>query len=405
MKAASVTPRSPIAFLAVALAFAINMMGTTLPTAIYRYYQLQYGFTPTIITVIYASYAIGVLGALLLVGNWSDQLGRRRMLLAGLFASAASALMFLLSDGLALLMLGRLLSGISAGIFTGTATVAVIELAPPAWRGQAMLAATASNMLGLGCGPLLSGILVELFPWPMRLPYAAHLALVGVAALVVLGVPETATIPARVKLSIQKISLPAEVRRAFIPAALAGFAGFVVVGFFAAVAPQLIRVVLGFHSGIVTGAIVFLLFACSALGQIVQTVIAARWRQAAGCIGLVVGLICVGLCVPERSLGALLLGTALAGIGQGISFRAGLGEIASAAPAHRRAEVTSSFFVVLYVAISLPVIGLGIAVQLADIQRATLLFVGLTIVLVLIALLLLMREQADTGQDSRVIGD
>jgi MFS family permease len=327
------------------------------------------------------------------------------MLLAGLCASAASALTFLLSDGLALLMLGRLLSGISAGIFTGTATVAVIELAPPAWRGKAMLAATASNMLGLGCGPLLSGILVELFPWPMRLPYAVHLALVGVAALFVFGVPETASIPARVKLGIQRISLPAEVRRAFIPAALAGFAGFVVVGFFAAVAPQLIRVVLGFHSGIVTGAIVFLLFACSAVGQIVQTIIAARWRQAAGCIGLVVGLACVGLCVPEHSLGALLLGTALAGIGQGISFRAGLGEIASAAPAHRRAEVTSSFFVVLYVAISLPVIGLGIAVQLADVQRATLLFVGLTIVLVLIALLLLIREQADTGQDARAIGD
>ena len=99
MKAVSVTPQSPIAFLAVALAFTINMMGTTLPTAVYRYYQLQYGFTPTVITIIYASYAIGVLGALLLVGNWSDQLGRRRMLLAGLCASAASALTFLLSDG------------------------------------------------------------------------------------------------------------------------------------------------------------------------------------------------------------------------------------------------------------------------------------------------------------------
>jgi MFS family permease len=405
MKVASGVPQSPIAFLAVALAFAINMMGTTLPTAIYRYYQLQFGFTPTVVTVIYASYAIGVLGALLLIGNWSDQLGRRRMLLAGLCASAASALTFLLSDGLALLMLGRLLSGISAGIFTGTATVAVIELAPPAWRGKSMLAATASNMLGLGCGPLLSGILVELFPWPMRLPYAVHLALVGVAALAVLGVPETAATPARVKLGIQRISLPVEVRRAFIPAALAGFAGFVVVGFFAVVAPQLIRVVLGFHSGIVTGSIVFLLFACSALGQIVQTIIAARWRQAAGCIGLVVGLMCVGLCVPERSLGALLLGTALAGIGQGISFRAGLGEIASAAPLHRRAEVTSSFFVVLYVAISLPVIGLGIAVQLADVQRATLLFVGLTIVLVLGALLLLMRGQANREQSAAAIGD
>ncbi|MGF6267215.1 MFS family permease [Paraburkholderia youngii] len=405
MKAVSGTPQSPIAFLVVALAFAINMMGTTLPTAIYRYYQQQYGFTSTVITVIYASYAIGVLSALLLVGNWSDQLGRRRMLTAGLFASAASALTFLLSDGLALLMLGRLLSGVSAGIFTGTATVAVIELAPPAWRGKAMLAATASNMLGLGCGPLLSGILVELFPWPRQLPYAVHLALVGIAALAVLSVPETAAIPARVKLGIQRISLPIEVRRAFIPAALAGFAGFVVVGFFAAVAPQLIRIVLGFHSGVVTGAIVFLLFACSACGQIVQTMIAARWRQAAGCVGLVVGLVCVGLCVPQQSLVALLLGTALAGIGQGISFRAGLGEIASAAPAHRRAEVTSSYFVVLYVAISLPVIGLGIAVQVAGIQRATLLFVGLTIIVVLIALLILMRGQANREPVAHTIGD
>jgi hypothetical protein len=76
-----------------------------------------------------------------------------------------------------------------------------------------------------------------------------------------------------------------------------------------------------------------------------------------------------------------------------------------AGPAHRRAEVTSSFFVVPYVAKSLPVIGLGIAVQLAGIQRATLLFVGLTIVIVLIALLLLMRGQANREPDVHAIGD
>lgn len=386
--------QSVTAFLAVVMAFLINMMGTTLPTAVYRYYQLQYGFTATVITVIYACYAIGVLGALLIVGNWSDQLGRRRMLLAGLCASAASAVTFLLSHGQSGLMLGRLLSGVSAGIFTGTATVAVIELAPPAWRKHATLAATASNMLGLGCGPLLSGILVELLPHPTQTPYVVHLLLVALAIFGVWSAPETAKLPQRVKLGVQRISLPAEVRGVFMPAALAGFAGFVVVGFFAAVAPQLIRVVLGYHSGVVVGAIVFLLFACSALGQIVQAYIAPHWRQAFGCFGLLTGLMGVALCVPERSLAALLMGTALAGIGQGISLRAGLGELTTKSPPDRRAEVTSSFFVVLYVAISLPVIGLGIAVQFAGIQRATLLFAGLTILLVLIALLLLVRGEA-----------
>lgn len=393
MKASSDGSRSPSAFLAVSFAFVINMMGTTLPTAIYRYYQLQYGFTATVITVIYACYAAGVLGALLVVGNWSDQLGRQRMLLAGLCMSAASAITFVLSHGLTGLLLGRLLSGISAGIFTGTATVAVIELAPPAWRQQATLAATASNMLGLGCGPLLSGVLVELLPLPMQLPYVVHLLLVAAAMLAVWSAPETAPRPARIVLGLQRISLPAEVRGVFVPAAMAGFAGFVVVGFFAAVAPQLIRVVLGYRSGIVIGAIVFLLFACSALGQTMQASIPAPRRQLAGCMGLVAGLLGVALCVPERSLGALLIGTALAGFGQGISFRAALGDIAAKSPPHRRAEVTSSFFVVLYVAISLPVIGLGLVVQLTGIEHATLIFAALTIVLVLVALLLLLRSQ------------
>jgi MFS family permease len=369
----------------------INMLGTTLPTSIYRFYQQQYGFSATVITVIYASYAIGVLGALLIAGNWSDQLGRRRMLLWGLAAAAGSAVTFLLSDGLAALMLGRLLSGVSAGIFTGTATVAVIELAPPAWRAQATLAATASNMLGLGLGPLTSGVLVDFFPWPTRLSFAVHLLLVAAAVICVLAAPETAKRPPQVTLRPQRLALPAEVRAAFIPAALAGFAGFVVVGFFAAVSPQLLRSVLGFRTGTGVGAVVFLLFACSAFGQAVQARLAARWRLAAGCAGLIVGLLGVAACVQWRSPGALLAAVVLAGIGQGISFRAGLGDIAANCPTHRRAEVTSSFFVVLYVAISLPVIGLGVAVQRAGIERATLLFVWLTIALVVAALVALLR--------------
>ncbi|NUY00349.1 MFS transporter [Paraburkholderia youngii] len=79
------------AYLAVALVFMINMAGTTLPTAIYHDYQTAFGFSPATITVIFASYAVGVLGALLTIGNWSDQLGRNRMLMTGLAASAVSA--------------------------------------------------------------------------------------------------------------------------------------------------------------------------------------------------------------------------------------------------------------------------------------------------------------------------
>jgi hypothetical protein len=55
--------------------------------------------------------------------------------------------------------------------------------------------------------------------------------------------------------------------------------------------------------------------------------------------------------------------------------------------------------VALYVAISVPVIGIGFAVQLAGIQRATILFAGLTIAPVLVALYLILRR------DDRMIGE
>jgi len=167
--------RSAALFFAVALTFVVTMMGTTLPTPLYPIYQAQLGFSQLIITVIFAAYAVGVIGALIVAGSWSDQIGRRPMLALGLVFSAASACAFLWGGGLAPLIVGRVLSGISAGIFTGTATVAVLELAPPAWAGAATLIATAANMGGLGLGPLFAGVLSQYFPAPLMLPFAADL--------------------------------------------------------------------------------------------------------------------------------------------------------------------------------------------------------------------------------------
>ena len=72
---------------------------------------------------------------------------------------------------------------------------------------------------------------------------------------------------------------------------------------------------------------------------------------------------------------------------------ASLGDLAAKCPPNRRAEVTSSFFVVLYIAISQPVIGLGFAVQRIGIAHATSLFAILTTLTVFMALWLIVRRQ------------
>ena len=81
--------------------------------------------------MIFAVYAAGVIAALLLFGRLSDEIGRRPVLLLGLGFSALSAVVFLVASGLGLLLVGRVLSGFSAGIFTGTATATLVDLAGP----------------------------------------------------------------------------------------------------------------------------------------------------------------------------------------------------------------------------------------------------------------------------------
>jgi len=157
------------AFAALAFTFAVVMLGTTMPTPMYPLYQAKLGFSVEMLTVIYAVYAVGVLAALLGLGRWSDTLGRRPMLVAGLGFAIASGVFFLASGGIWQLLVGRLLSGVSAGIFTGTATAAVIELAPAHWKHRASYVATGVNIVGLGLGPLLAGLAVQYLPWPLHL--------------------------------------------------------------------------------------------------------------------------------------------------------------------------------------------------------------------------------------------
>src|SRR5689334_620974 len=165
------------------------MVGTTLPTPMYSLYGEQMNFSVLTTTVIYATYAGGVLFALLAFGRWSDAIGRRPMLLAGVVAALASATVFLMADSVTLLLVGRVLSGLSAGIFTGTATAAVIEAAPPNWRTRAAAVSTVANMGGLGMGPLLAGLLVQYAPQPLHLSFVVHIVLATLAGIAVFIVP------------------------------------------------------------------------------------------------------------------------------------------------------------------------------------------------------------------------
>jgi len=96
----------------------------------------------------------------------SDQAGRKPVLAAALGCSALSTVVFILAPNAGVLIAGRILSGFSAGLMTGTATATLTELIPASASRRASLVATAANMGGLGLGPLIAGLFARYGPFP-----------------------------------------------------------------------------------------------------------------------------------------------------------------------------------------------------------------------------------------------
>lgn len=373
-------------------AFAAIMVGTTLPTPMYAVYAEHMHFAVVTTTVIFATYAAGVLAALLAFGRWSDAVGRRPVLLAGAAFALASAAVFLFADDVPLLLVGRLLSGFSAGIFTGTATAAVVEAAPPDRKGRAAVMATIANVGGLGLGPLVAGVLVQYAPHPLQLSFVVHIVLVVLAVAAVLLAPETSGRTGRI--GFQRLSVPAEVRPVFVTAATAAFAGFAVMGLFTAVAPSFVAGVIGIPNHAVAGAIASSIFAASAVAQLAARRMVPDRAVAIGCAILAVGMVILAVALHLSSLTGLILAAVVAGVGQGISFSRGLAAVAERSPADRRAEVSSTYFVVAYVAISLPVIGEGLAAQAWGLRTAGVSFAIAIAVLAVVCLAAILVQEA-----------
>jgi MFS family permease len=380
-------------FILAVAAFFVAMVGTTLPTPLYPLFEQRYSFGSLLVTVIFAIYAFGVIAGLILFGNLSDRIGRKPPLVLGLVLSAASALLFLLAHSLAPIYAGRIVSGLSAGIFTGTATAYIIDLAPAGRRRFASFVAVFANLGGLGTGTLLSGLLGQWTQDPLRTPFAVHLGLVVLATAGLLLVPETVR-RQRLSFRLQRLGVPAEVLGVFVRAALAGVAAFAVSGVFSSVAPEFLGVGLHHHTPALAGLLVFVLFLMSVAGQ--GLVFRLSNALAAGCGLLVAGAALLAISLAGDSLTALFTSAAVGGLGQGVVVSAGLAAIAERAPAERRGETASSFFVVLYLGLSLPVIAAGVAIHYTSLRSAGIGFCAGAGVLALGVLVSLLGSSAST---------
>src|SRR3954466_8589536 len=169
------------AFLVVSGAWFAMMAGANLATPLYAIYEREFGFSSAVLTLVFATYALVLAPALLLFGQLSDRLGRRRVMAAGVATATAGLGLFALAGGLPWLFGARAVQGLAVGMISGAAAAALVDLDPAPHEDRAALFASLAQAGGSGAGPVIAGMLAAWAPARLVLPFVIFIGL-GIAA-------------------------------------------------------------------------------------------------------------------------------------------------------------------------------------------------------------------------------
>jgi predicted MFS family arabinose efflux permease len=356
------TVSEPLAYALSAAIIAFALFASATPSPLYATYSRLWGFSSVVLTLVYATYAIGVLVALLLAGRASDVAGRRPLLLIALGALIAASVLYILAASVVWLFAARAVQGLATGLALGTASAGLLDFHPRRDPEGAGLTNGTVSAAGLGLGALVSAAAVQFLPAPRIVPYALMLALFAVAFVGVLLMPEPVADRAPLRLTPQRPGVPAQVRQPFVLAALAVAAAYSIGGLFFALGPQLSAQVFATGNHLVTAISLFLLAGVGSLAQLAYGRRAAWAAVAGGSVALAAGVGLIALSAAEKAPLPLLIGCAVGGAGFGVAFLGALRNLSAAIPPDQRAGVMSAFFLVAYSALSVPAVLAGLVV-------------------------------------------
>jgi MFS family permease len=346
----------------------LGLFASLTPSPLYRTYSVLWDFSPLTLTLIYATYAFGVLATLLLAGGVSDDVGRRPVLLTALGGLMGSTLLFLFADSAAWLFLARGLQGLATGAALSAASATLLDLHPrrdPAGVGLTNGTAAAA---GIGLGMLVSSALVQVGWEPRVLPYLVLLVLVAIAFVGAYFMPEPVEHRSRFRLTAERPHVPAVVRRPFALAALAVLSSWSIGALFFSLGPQLAGHLFGTTNAVVSGVGIVALAGAAVVSQLVTGRSAPWLATSVGSIALAAGILMIVVASATDSGLLSLVGSILGGAGFGAAFLGGLRALVAAIPSEHRASVMSAFYVAAYGSLSVPAVLAGVAVTYISLQ-------------------------------------
>jgi MFS family permease len=366
------------------------LAASTAPSPLYALYREAWGFSALTLTLVFSTYAFTLLAALLVFGALSDFRGRREVIIVSLGLEFASLLVFRHADAVGWLIAARALQGVATGIATSVLSAGMQDL----HRERGALLNSIAPLLGMGAGALGAGALAQSAPAPTRLVYDVLLAVLAAQTLAAFWLPETVTRRAGALAAMRpQLAVPRRARPTLWQVLPVNTAQWALGGFYASLAPSLARIVTGLHSPLLGGAVVAALVLSGAVAVLVVRTRPARVALAGGTVALVLGLGVTLAGVQWHSTAAFFAGSLIAGLGFGSAFNGTLRSLVPLAEPHERAGLMSTFFVLSYLAFSVPAIAAGLAAGRVGLQAASLGYGLLLVALAAVALAMMARRQ------------
>jgi hypothetical protein len=390
-------------FTVVVAAGVATLTAASAPSPLYPVYQRLWGFSAFTLTLIFAAYVIALLAALLTIGSLSDRIGRRPIASGALVLLVLGMLEFAVADGVGALVAARVVQGFAVGAATGTVTAMIIDTARTPRVGA--IVSSAAPSLGIAVGAVLAGGLVEYAPLPRQLIFWVLAGMYLVLSVLVWWVPEVdrEERPIREPLwrsLLPSAGLPSSTRAVFVTALPAICAAWALAGLYLSLGSSVIGTVLAVHNHLVVGTVLGVFFVAGIGGTWVSSGLPRRIHETAGYAGLVVGTGMTTGAVLFHTMSLYVIGSAVAGIGYGATFRNVVDELGRAAPAAQRGQVFATMYIASYTAFSLPALMAGIAVERYGLDLTTIGYGLLVITLTLVAATASMARLRGVHHDS-----
>jgi MFS family permease len=388
------------AFAAVAGVFVLFMSASSAPSPLYVIYQTEWSFSATTLTMVFAVYVVGMIGALLMLGALSDHVGRRPVLASAIALEVAAMSLFIAADNVTVLLIARFVQGIATGAAITTLGATLVDLNPPHAPHRAGVFTGVAPTFGLGLGALACGFLAQYAPAPTRLVYVLLLIGLVLAGLLTVVLPETAQRRPGALRSLQpRLGIAPRLRADVMGLTPILVATWALGGLYLALGPSVAAGLFNLPSHVIGGLVVTLLCAPASV-----TVYALRgWptRRAldVGALLLLVGT-ALGLGgVEANSLLLAAIGTVVAGIGFGAATLATFGTLAKIAEPAERGELLAVGFVIAYLAFSIPAVVAGFATTHVGLHETSVVYSAVVMAFCALALL---AQRARAGRAARV---